>query len=440
MTVTPLRDKLASSLKALPDPNKPDEFYRGIISLVITYNALKRESKLIGEPEVFPYQTAMRAMAELLHSLDKIYDFAQQVAIRPPRGFDNAASDKFLALLSKITDEHLTRLTKSRRAPRKDKNYNSMSAHNRKLRDALYCLNPMCLTAEEMTSFLPPALAPVFRVSTKQGISNIRAQFAAASNITHLNPEKTTRIGARMMEPINPNTGAKYFQTYECHLYGHGNTGFYKYHAIAWGRYLFAKILSELGYATCPIYGVPVSNYTSPISWPEAETFFLPDDASHPSKLYNLNYLELAEWDLLGGLSFLGAFEYARTGYPVFGLPLYAVINSGSQTVADFDNFKVAFYSVNAHEKYNSIDPSWVQAKLNGTSKSMLAEKLLYEKAKFMPSLNDELAEFENIRTKSETTQAKFATAKKELNDKYKVRNYRTLGERQAAFETLAGK
>ena len=440
MTVTPLRDKLASSLKALPDPSNPASFYMLLTNLLKTHATFKKESALLGEPEVFPYGSGMRAIAELIHAIDQIYNLEQQLTLRPPKAWDSQSCISFLALLNKVRDEHLARLTKSRRAPRKNNNYNSMSAHNRKLRDALYCLNPMCLTAEEMTSFLPPALAPVFRVSTKQGISNIRAQFAAASNITHLNPEKTTRIGARMMEPINPNTGAKYFQTYECHLYGHGNTGFYKYHAIAWGRYLFAKILSELGYATCPIYGVPISNYTSPISWPEAETFFLPDDASHPSKLYNLNYLELAEWDLLGGLSFLGAFEYPRAGYAVFGLPLYAVINSGSQTVADFDNFKVAFYSVNAHEKYNSIDPSWVQAKLNGTSKSMLAEKLLYEKAKFMPSLNDELAEFENIRTKSETTQAKFATAKKELNDKYKVRNYRTLGERQAAFEMLAGK
>jgi hypothetical protein len=411
--------------------------------LVITYNALKRESKLIGEPEVFAYQTALRAMAEMLHAFDKIYDFAQQLAIRPPRGFDSAASDKFLALLNKIADEHLTRTTNGRRRTRKDDNYNAMTEHQRRLRDALFCLNPMCLTAEQLTTYLPPDLAPMFRVSTRQGVSNVRSSYWAYSTVTPIDPNKTAKEGRRLMLPIDPDTGAKYYQTYECNKYGHGATPFYKYHAIAWGRKRYAEILADMGYVTCPVYGVSVSDYTSPIRWPDDATHHSNDDPLHPMNCFDLRYLELAEWDALGLLPWLGTgpISQRKTTIPtVINLPMFVPANDGQLTKDDFDNFKVSFLTVTAQDTHNVYDPSWHEANANGTTVNMFVRKLLHEKARYMPMLEDELHNAEYALANKNISITEFNIACRMKCEKYSVRNNNSAAHRAEAFKLLAAK
>lgn len=427
MTVTPLADKLAAGLKSLPHPDNPaatDNFFAALTTHVVFYNTLKRESELLEPPEIHPYISAMKATAELLYSLDKIYDFKRQAMLRKPVKFSEKQIDGLISKIDAILDERLTRETKGKRNVRKLSNYDNADEATKSLRLALFCLNPMYLDAADLTLYLKPDLAHAIRVGSKQTIANLRASVHKISVVTSLNPNKTKANGARRMEPIDPDTGAKYYQTYECFRYGHLGTPFYKFHAIAWARRRYAEILTNLGYSFCPIYGVPVSNYV--------------DNALVPgNEAYDLRYLEIAEYALDTSLKFIGL-KTVRTfdnrhfiHGGTYSLPLYSAQFEGTPTQNDFTFFKVAYLTAAAHEEHNAIDPSWREPKKLGTSIVMLNKKLVEEKARFIPSLADKLA------SKKDMGKIEERHFYEDLNATYSVRNAASLSVRSEAYEAL---
>ena len=428
MTVTPLADKLAADLKSLPQPDSPyatDNFFTTLAGHVVFYHALKRESELLGPPEIFPYLSAMTATAELLYNLDKIYDFKRQAMLRSSTKFSEFSLGKLMGAIDLILDDRLKRETKGKRNVRKHSNYDNADLSTRTLRDALFCLNPMYLDAADLTEYMRPDVAQAMRVGSKQTVANMRAAKHALSIVSPLNPNKSRANGARRMEPIDPETGAKYYQTYDCFRYGHLSSGFYKFHSIAWARKRYAEIIAGLGYATCPIYGVPVANYTANAVVPGCE-------------MYDLRYLEIAEYAVEFSLNFIGLRENKKWEHRHFihggtySLPLYSAIYEGeAPTQNDFTFFKVPYASASAHEEFNTIDPSWQEPKKLGTSIAMLTRKLVEEKARFIPELADRL---ERMQTVSKIADRRFY---EELNDAYKVRNEAALKERLDAVNSL---